>query len=198
MSYFDDETNVDGYLRMVEGYDGAPLMAEVAKHLPAGASVLELGMGGGDDLDRLTSAGFAATGSDASEVFLRRYAERGGQSPTLCLDALTLDTEQRFDAIFSNKVMQHLTREEVAASLARQAKVIQRDGHIFHTLWHGDSDEKHHGLHFSYFRLESFRARVPDSLEIVAHRVYRESEEGDSLWVLLRRTDRHRPANVGA
>jgi len=75
MSYFDDGKNVDEYIRMAEGYDGRELIAILKMHLPAGSTVLELGMGPGKDLDLLAQT-YTVTGSDYSNVFLERKVNK--------------------------------------------------------------------------------------------------------------------------
>ena len=69
MRYFDSEENVDAYIAMAEGYDGAELIALLRRYLPEGSSVLELGMGPGKDLDLLRPS-YRVTGSDTSRAFL--------------------------------------------------------------------------------------------------------------------------------
>ena len=99
MGFYDDEENVEAYVQMAEGYDGRELVDVLKKHLPLGSTVLELGMGPGKDLALLGEA-YAATGSDSSEVFLRRYRQEHADADLLLLDAVTLATARRFDAIF--------------------------------------------------------------------------------------------------
>ncbi|MEM7155809.1 MAG: class I SAM-dependent methyltransferase [Myxococcota bacterium] len=187
MSFFDDEANVDQYLQMAEGYDGAALVEVLGRHLQPGASVLELGMGPGKDLALLSDAGFEPTGSDASEVFVRRYMDGGGAHPVLLLDAVTLDTDERFHAIYSNKVLQHLTRADFRASLSRQAELIPTGGVMLHSLWYGTADEEHGGLRFTQHDEASIRTSLPDSLELVAHERYTEMDADDSIWVVLQK-----------
>ncbi len=55
MSYFDDEQNVEAYVKMAEGYNGRNLINILKKHLPPNATVLELGMGPGVDYEILDS-----------------------------------------------------------------------------------------------------------------------------------------------
>jgi cyclopropane fatty-acyl-phospholipid synthase-like methyltransferase len=56
MGYFDERKNVDAYIQMAEGYDGRELITILKKRLPAGSTVLELGMGPGIDLDLLAES----------------------------------------------------------------------------------------------------------------------------------------------
>lgn len=123
MGHFDDPDHVDEYIAMVAGYDGAEFVAVLARYLPAGSSVLELGMGPGTDLDLLLQT-YAATGSDLSSVFIDRYREVHPAADLLQLDAVTIDTDRTFDCVYSNKVLIHLTEDELAQSFRRQAEVL--------------------------------------------------------------------------
>ncbi len=85
MGFYDDDKNVETYVQMAEGYDGRELVDVLKKHLPPGSTVLELGMGPGKDLALLAEA-FTATGSERSEVFLRRYRRDHPDADVLLLD----------------------------------------------------------------------------------------------------------------
>ena len=186
MGFYDDEENVEAYVQMAEGYDGRELVDVLKKHLPLGSTVLELGMGPGKDLALLAEA-YAATGSDASEVFLRRYRQEHADADLLLLDAVTLATARRFDAIYSNKVLHHLTRAELAASFERQRAVLNDAGLLLHSFWYGTGEETIHGLRFTYYTEVTLRAVLDDGFEVVALERYQEMEEGDSLYILLRK-----------
>ena len=107
MGYFDTNEGVDQYIKMAEGYDGRELVEVLRSYVPSGSSVLELGMGPGTDFVLLQPC-FRATGSDRSGIFVNRYRALEPSADVLVLDAVDIDTERRFDAIYSNKVMQHL------------------------------------------------------------------------------------------
>jgi len=190
MSYYDDPKNVREYIEMAEGYDGRELIEALSKYLPAGASVLELGMGPGKDLDLLNKT-FQATGSDSAQPFLDLYRKRHPQADLLLLDAVTLDAaaigERTFDAIYSNKVLYHLTRDQLRTSLRNQARVLNPGGVLLHSLWYGDGEQDMHGLHFVYYTEDTFRALVGDEFEIVETVRYTEMEADDSCYVMLRK-----------
>lgn len=190
MGYWDEAKNVDDYERMVEGYDGRALVEYLTTQIPAGASVLELGMGPGKDLDMLRERDLTVTGSDASAVFVDRYLQRHPQVDVIRLDAVTMQIDRTFDAIYSNKVLQHLTREQMRRSLARQVECLKPGGVCLHALWHGEEIQEHHGLRFTQYTEALVREVLPAGLEIAEALRYAEMEEGDSLRVLLRRTER--------
>jgi len=190
MSYYDDPKNVQQYIEMAEGYDGRELIEALARHLPAGATVLELGMGPGKDLDLLKQT-FGATGSDAAQPFLDRYRERHPQADLLRLDAVRMDAAidagRTFDAIYSNKVLYHLTPDELRVSLRNQACVLNPGGLLLHSLWYGEGEEEMHGLHFAYYTEITFAALVGDEYETIETARYTEMEPDDSFYVVLKK-----------
>ena len=186
MGYFDKRENVDQYLQMAEGYDGRELIAILQKHLPAGASVLELGMGPGKDLDLLAES-YNATGSDSSDVFLDLYRDAHPTADLLNLDAVTVETDRTFDCIYSNKVLHHLARLDLHPSFVRQWEILAPGGLMMHSFWHGDGEEEHHGLRFVYYTEETLLDAIAADDQVVATGQYRELEDDDSFYVLLRR-----------
>ncbi len=188
MGYFDNEKNCDEYVKMAEGYDGFGLIEKLGNYIAPGQTVLELGMGPGVDLDLLCER-YVATGSDSSKVFVDRYSRAHPEARVLMLDAVSIDTDERYDAVYSNKVLQHLTRDELRRSLVRQAEVVERGGYLMHSFWFGDKEERHHGLLFTYHTSRSIEALTPSELEIVEAYRYDEMKKDDSLAVVFRRSE---------
>ena len=116
-------------------------------------------MGPGVDLDIL-GRWFDATGSDYSEVFLRRYLTIHPKASVLKLDASTLKTDRRFDGIYSNKVLHHLDPTAQARSFGRQATILNPGGYAFHSFWYGDGVEEFEGLLFHQHTERSLRSQV--------------------------------------
>ncbi len=186
MNYYDDEKNVETYMTMAEGYDGRELVPILRQYVPDGAAVLELGMGPGKDV-ALLGEHYQVTGSDRSAVFVERYRIAHPDADVLQLDAVTLDTDRRFDALYSNKVLYHLTRDEMRQSLARQTAVLHDGGIALHTLWIGDGEEEMEGLSFTYYTEETLADVVGPAWEILLTQRYTEMDPDDSLIVVLRK-----------
>lgn len=187
MGYFDDEKNVEDYIRMADGYDGRVLIDILLKHLPEGSTVLELGMGPGVDLLHL-SRYYKATGSDSSEAFIERFRKNHPSSDLMILDAVSMDTERKFDCIYSNKVLHHLTTKQLKASLWRQAQLLNSRGLAFHSFWHGDKEETHHGLRFVYYTEAALRYLAEPEFEMLDVQPYEEMSVDDSLYLILRKS----------
>jgi cyclopropane fatty-acyl-phospholipid synthase-like methyltransferase len=186
MEYFDDEKNVEDYVKMAQGYDGRELIDVLRNYLPEGSSVLELGMGPGTDLEILSEF-YQVTGSDRSQTFLDRYQKRNEAADLLWLDAVEMKTERRFDAIYSNKVLHHLTKEEMQRSLQAQADVLNDQGIMLHSLWVGDMEEEQHGLRFVYYTEASFRALLGEMFTVLEVALYDEMEDKDSIYFVLQK-----------
>ena len=120
------------------------------------------------------------------QAFLDRYAERRPDAELLRLDAVTIDTTKRFDCVYSNKALHHLTVDDLTRSLRQQTEVIRSNGLLLHGLWAGDKTENHHGLHSQQYTAETFAATMPPALEIVECTPYQEMTADDSLRLVLR------------
>jgi trans-aconitate methyltransferase len=185
MDWFDDEQRVQDYVEMSRGSDGSALVALVQRHVARGQRVLELGMGPGFDLDRLLDAGFVAVGSDRAVGFLKHYRERGGAAPCFVLDAVSMECDERFDAVYSNKVLHHLETVDLIESLRRQVEIVGDGGVLVHSFWRGDKVEEHHGMLFNYWDRAGLEALLPARLRIVESERYSEIWEDDSLAVVF-------------
>lgn len=114
--------------------DTADVHAVLARHIVSGASLLELGSGTGHDLPLLADR-YHVTASDICEAMVNCLRAAHPAIPALQLDAVSIHALGRFDALFSNKVMQHLDDKEVHESMHRQQQVVRPGGIIAHTFW---------------------------------------------------------------
>jgi len=186
MGYFDSKVNVEEYIKSTEGVDGRKLVEALRKYLRKGSRVLELGMGPGKDFEILSEF-YQVTGSDHSKLFLERYRKRNVHADLVLLDAVTMDINRRFDGIYSNKVLHHLTREEIRESFKAQAKILNTGGILFHSFWYGDKEEKFPGLRIVYYTEETFGEIIGDEYGLVTSERYSELENDDSIFFLLRK-----------
>ena len=184
--YYENPANVENYSKFTPSNDGGELIDALCKWVPDGASVLELGIGPGKDF-KLLCEHFKVTGSDFSKAFLDRYRALDPDAELLQLDARTLATERRFDAIYSNKVLMHFDAVELRQSFARQHEVLNKDGLMFHSLWYGEGQNEFGGLTLVYHNEKDLTAMLEDSFEILALEKHAKMKEGDSIYVVARK-----------
>jgi len=188
MGYFDSEKNVQDYIKMVEGYDATELINILRKHLKRDSTLLELGMGPGKDLDILSKY-YQVTGSDSSLIFINRYKEKRPKSDIIQIDATDIRIQQKFDCIYSNKVLIHLSKEECNSSFKQQRNILNSNGILFHTFWYGTKNEKYQELLFTYYTENELRNMVKDDYDIISIERYTEDKKDDSVLVILQRKD---------
>lgn len=186
MTYFNDKLKVMEYIKMCQGIDGKKLIDILKIHLKEESTVLELGMGPGNDLNLLIKY-YRATGSDNSQVFLDVYKENNKDIDLLFLDAITINTEKQFDCIYSNKVLQHLTKKELYQSIVRQKEVLKDEGLLFHTFWRGNSEEIYGGLRFVYYEKEELIKIFQSLFRVIDINYYSEQEDKDSIYIILQK-----------
>lgn len=186
MGFFDKSENIEEYLRMSEGYDGFFLVEKLKEYLTQESSVLELGMGPGKDL-LLLSEYYHVTGSDLSPLFIDMFRKDHPQTDLCLLDAVSIKTDKTFDAIYSNKVLHHLSREELALSFLRQLDVLNPGGMVLHSFWLGDREEFYDDLRFVYYRPEDLRTLIPGEFSILHQELYKEFEKDDSFFLIIQK-----------
>ena len=120
-------------------------------------------------------------------MFLDRYRKKHPDADLLFLDARHLGTDRSFDCIYSNKVLHHLTRDELAVSFERQRAVLNDAGLVLRSFWYGTGEEVMHALRFTYYTEVTLQEVWGEGFEVLALERYQEIEERDSLYVLLRK-----------
>jgi SAM-dependent methyltransferase len=94
-------------------------------------SILEVGPGPGDNLNRLRSQGKTVFGAEVSKGMVD-IARRNGLDSVVQIDGSHLPFEDKFcDAIFTSTVLQHNTKERAASLLAEMARVAVKEVHLF-------------------------------------------------------------------
>lgn len=183
MEFYNDPLKVDEYEKMCDEYDGSELYRVLSNHLKNNSTLLELGCGPGNDITNLKKK-YSVTGSDLSDEFLQRCKKKFIDVSFVKLDAVSINTDEIFDCIFSNKVLHHLTLEELEKSLKRQQKVIESNGIFAHTFWLGDKEFTMEGMLFIFHNREKLLNLISQYFIIIETFDYKEFEKGDSIFVV--------------
>ena len=184
--YYKTDASVEEYIHLAKDVSGIQIIEKLKEVLPINSTVLEIGSGPGTDL-KILSKSYMVTGSDFSEQFLSRLQTKYPKCDFLELDAVTLQTDKTFDAIYSNKVLHHLTDEELAKSIKRQLNCLKPNGIICHSFWKGEGSEIFKGLFVKYHIKSTLRGFFEEYYEIVLLEDYKEFEDNDSLLLIAKK-----------
>ncbi|TXJ17442.1 MAG: class I SAM-dependent methyltransferase [Afipia sp.] len=118
--------------------------------LPAGASILELGCGAGQDAAYMLSRGFDITPTDGSAE-LANEAEKLIGRPVQIMKFETLDASAAFDGIWAEASLLHVARSDLPSILDRILRAL-KDGGIFHSSFKAGDAEGHDtlGRYYNY------------------------------------------------
>lgn len=194
MNFYNDPEKVDVYEKMCEDYDGSEIYSVLKKHLAHHSTLLELGCGPGNDICFLDKD-YTVTGSDFSDEFLMRCKKKYTGMTFIKLDAVSINTDKKFDGIYSNKVLHHLTTDDLRKSVERQQKVIERNGLLAHTFWLGDKEFMMEGLLFVFHDREYLINLISEYFTIVELYDYTEIEENDSIFIVAINNKEAQPMN---
>ena len=146
--------------------------------------VLELGSGPGNDYDFLKDH-YNITGSDYSDVFLKDLQKKYREGKFIKLNALTMNLDEKYDVIFSNKVLHHLSKEHLAISLQKQYETLNEGGMIFHAMWRGKGKEwKKKSMPFIKYQPEDIE-QMKGKFKIKEIIDYTEMKENDSFIIIM-------------
>lgn len=188
INYYKTKETVDEYIRLAKDVNGGDLIEKLKVFLPSDASLLEIGTGPGTDWNILKED-YKLVGSDNSPEFLKHLYTNYPKGTFLELDAITLNTNQKFEGIYSNKVMHHLKDNELVDAIKRQCDVLQPDGIICHSFWRGEGSEVFKGLFVNYHTEQSLMDFFEEQFEILKIEFYAEFEEKDSLLLIAKKRE---------
>ncbi len=185
--YYHSKQSVEEYIKLAEGVNGGELIVRLKEFLPAQASLLEIiGTGPGTDW-KILKKDYEVVGSDNSKEFLEHLTTQNPRGRFIELDAITLNTDEKYDGIYSNKVLHHLTNDELAKSIERQTEILNSDGIICHSFWKGEGTEEFKGMFVNYHTDSSLKKLFEKHFEVVVLELYEEFEAGDSLLLIGRK-----------
>ena len=184
--YYKTKDSVEEYISLAKDVNGAALIKKLINFLPLKSTLLELGSGPGTDW-KILSQSYKVVGSDFSKEFLDHLRANNSGATFLELDASTLNTSEVYDGIYSNKVLHHLTNEQLQNSMKRQYEILTDGGIICNSFWKGEGSEEFKGMFVNYHTEDELRKVFHVSFEILLLENYAEFEEGDSILLIARK-----------
>ncbi|AYG66596.1 MULTISPECIES: class I SAM-dependent methyltransferase [unclassified Rhizobium] len=118
--------------------------------LPAGASILELGCGGGQDAAYMISQGFNVTPTDGSPE-MAKQAEKLIGKPVIVRRFEELEDDQLYDGIWAEASLLHVLRPDLPGIFNRIHKALKDDG-LFHASFKAGETEGYDsfGRYYNY------------------------------------------------
>lgn len=174
------------YSLIVKSSRDAFVINKFMEYVNSSKTVLELGSGTGKDFS-VFSKKYKITGSDYSDVFLKILRKKFKECNFHKLNALTMDIEDKYDVIYSNKVLQHLKPKQLEASLKEQYRVLNNGGILFHTIWKGLPEDKKTNRIPNVLYTKEYIERIKGDFSIIDYIEYKEFEENDSFIIILKK-----------
>lgn len=140
----DDETigfytdNAGAYTSRGQAAD-RPHLEKFLSHLPDGASILELGCGGGQDSEFMLAAGFDVHPTDGTPEIARAAETRLG-IPVATLLFEDIDDRQRYDGVWANACLLHVPRPALPAIIGRIHTALKRRGVFYASFKAGEAE----------------------------------------------------------
>jgi SAM-dependent methyltransferase len=115
-----------------------PLLVEWLQYLPAGASLLDLGCGGGQDAGDLARRGYRIVGVDRTSALLSAGRRRYRSLPLVRADLRDLPFQaMSFDGLWAAASLMHLPKSEARQILADLYRLIRPGGLFVATVTYG-------------------------------------------------------------
>jgi len=171
-------------------------LAELVEHLPAAASILDLGCGAGVPVARdLVERGFNVTGVDASRGQIERARRNVPKANFIQVDmASVYFAPETFDAVSAFYSISHVPKSEHAALMRRIAKWLRPGGRFLFSYGAEEGDWSGEWLgtamFFSHHDPETAKRLVQDAglrLEQV-ELLKQDNEEASFLWIMAQKT----------
>ncbi len=148
--------------------------------------ILEIGSGTGRDYEALARQ-YDITGSDYSDAFVKTLRRKFKGHEFMKINALTMGSVKHFDVIFSNKVLHHLTPDQLEKSFIAQYGILNEGGLLFHTFWKGNPEnKKQKRMSDVLYRREDIE-KLKGQFAIEEYIEYKESKDDDSFIIILRK-----------
>lgn len=150
-----DERTLGFYAREASAYAGVKWeehghLAAFLDRLQPGASILELGCGGGRDAGAMLARGFEVDVTDGVPEMAREAEARIGQ-PVRVMRFDELETQERYDAVWAHASLLHVPRAELPAILRRVWRALKPGGlHFANFKSGGEEGRDRFGRYYSY------------------------------------------------
>lgn len=133
-------TNAQTYVERGGAYEN-PWRQRFLGSLKAGASILELGCGGGYDAEAMIAAGFDVAPTDGTPEMAAQAQSRLG-IPVKVLEFSDLAEVSRFDGVWANACLLHVPRAQLPSVIKRVHTALKTGGVFYASFKAGTAEGK--------------------------------------------------------
>lgn len=156
------DSDPEGYSEKTFGADMSHIRDRFTKHLPPGASILDLGCGSGRDSLAFSEEGFDVTPVDGSERMCRIAESNTGMKVRRLLFS-ELDYEDSFDGVWACASLLHVCSRDLPDVTGGVRRSLKADGIFFCCFKHGDFEGIRDGRHYTDMTSDSLRTLLMSS-----------------------------------
>ena len=176
----------EDYFKQTVQVDMKEAYARFLRYLSPSALIVDLGSGSGRDLAYFTQLGFVATGVDESERLCELAREYSGCS-VLCCSLQSWMPCEKYDGIWANASLLHLTSTELIRFWCRLSNVLVDNGVIFFSMKKGIATGRDSlGRYFTNFDENLARSlfEAATDIQVIDHwESNDELQRNDFIWV---------------
>lgn len=137
------QTNFKNYHSKTCSIDPTSFLTPLLKHIPAGASILDIGCGSGRDLLWLKNKGFQATGLERAPGLAELAAQHSG-CPVIEGDFAEYDFSLlKVDALVLIGALVHVDHKNLAGTLTHICTALKQSGYVLLSLKEGEGIHQH-------------------------------------------------------
>lgn len=164
MTHDKDAQTLDFYAAEAQAYAGRPREAEhrridrFARRLPAGARILELGCGGGQDSAEMLARGFDVVPTDGSPELAAQAEKRLGR-PVRVLLFEDLAETAAYDGVWAHACLLHAPRPALPGIIDRIHTALKPGGVFYASFKAGEAEGRDgFGRYFNYLSRDELAA----------------------------------------
>ena len=128
--------NAKEYFEATVNADMSSICDKFLQYVQLGGEILDVGCGSGRDLKYFKEAGYSAEGIDLSPELCKMAAAYSG-AKVICADIRTWRPTKKYDGIWANASLLHLSFEELKVFVVELPKVLKENGVVYLSMKEG-------------------------------------------------------------